>query len=87
MTDRQIIKALRCCTSQPSVERCRAECAYYHGGNMAACIPLMGSEAADRLAALADEAARLKAENRRIRETHYHESVISGLREKEKKDG
>ena len=47
MTRDEIVNALRCCTSSPSVLECKAKCAFYNGGDMGKCIPEMGSAAAD----------------------------------------
>lgn len=47
MTRDEIVTALRCCTSSPSVWECKAKCAFYNGGDMGKCIPEMGSAAAD----------------------------------------
>lgn len=50
MTTEQIIQALRCCTSSPDVFDCRARCPFFRGADLNACIPAMGTAAADALA-------------------------------------
>lgn len=45
----ELIKALRCCTSGPSVLDCKDKCTFYNGGDMGLCIPEMGSAVADKL--------------------------------------
>lgn len=47
--DEELIKALRCCTSGPSVLDCKNICIFYKGGDMSLCIPEMGSAVADKL--------------------------------------
>lgn len=49
MNREELIKALRCCTSGPSVADCKDKCAFYKGADMSLCIPEMGSAAADML--------------------------------------
>lgn len=45
----ELIKALRCCTSGPSVLDCKDKCTFYNGGDMCLCISEMGSAVADKL--------------------------------------
>lgn len=49
MEREELIKALRCCTSGPSVAGCKDKCTFYKGADMSLCIPEMGSVAADTL--------------------------------------
>ena len=49
MNREELIKALRCCTSGPSVADCKDKCTFYKGADMSLCIPEMGSVAADML--------------------------------------
>jgi hypothetical protein len=49
MKREELVKALRCCTSSPSVLECKANCVFYNGGDMSKCIPEMGKAAADAL--------------------------------------
>lgn len=67
MNREELMKALRCCTSGPSVQRCNDECVFYKGADMSLCIPEMGRVVADMLendqkhidAAMADICAML----------------------------
>lgn len=54
MTDQELIRALRCCVSSPKLDKCREECVFFRGHDMANCIPQMGQAVADRLAAYED---------------------------------
>ena len=62
MDREELVKALRCCTSGPSVYRCKSECVFYKGGDMGKCIPEMGSAAADMLENDMTHVASLQAE-------------------------
>lgn len=54
MTDQELIRALRCCVSSQRLDKCREECVFCKGHDMANCIPQMGQAVADRLAAYED---------------------------------
>lgn len=49
MTPEEIVKALRCCTSGPSVADCKNKCAFYKGADMSLCIPEMGRVVSDAM--------------------------------------
>lgn len=49
MNREELVKALRCCTSGASTAKCKANCVFYHDGDMGKCIPVMGSAVADML--------------------------------------
>lgn len=74
MNREELIKALRCCTSGPSVADCKDKCTFYKGADMSLCIPEMGSVAADTLendhnwaTSLQCEIEKLRAENAALR--------------------
>lgn len=74
MNCEELVKALRCCTSGPSVADCKDKCAFYKGADMSLCIPKMGSAAADMLendrnlaTSLQCEIEKLRAENAALR--------------------
>lgn len=74
MEREELIKALRCCTSGPSVADCKDKCTFYKGADMSLCIPEMGSVAADTLendrnwaTSLQCEIEKLRAENAALR--------------------
>lgn len=58
MKDQDLIQALRCCTNSPKIDKCKAECAFFCGGDMGHCIPRMGKAVADRMEALLAERAQ-----------------------------
>lgn len=62
MTDRELIRALRCCVSTPKLDKCREECVFFRGHDMANCIPQMGQDVADRLSSLVEELERVTRE-------------------------
>lgn len=49
MNREELIKALRCCTSGPSVADCKDKCAFYKGADMSLCIPEMGRVVSDAM--------------------------------------
>lgn len=61
MTDKELIKAVQCCTSEPNFERCKLECIFCKGPDPNDCIPEMGKAAAAKLEALLAENEELKA--------------------------
>ena len=63
----ELIKALRCCTSGPSVLDCKNKCIFYKGGDMSLCIPEMGSAVADKLENDQRHIAALMAEIEKLR--------------------
>lgn len=62
MTDRELIRALRCCVSTPKLDKCREECVFFRGHDMANCIPQMGQDVADRLTSLMEDLERVTRE-------------------------
>lgn len=62
MTDQELIRALRCCVSSPRLDKCREECVFCKGHDMANCIPQMGQAVADRLTAVLGELERVTRE-------------------------
>lgn len=54
-SDKELIDAIRCCTSNPKIQRCKAECVFFCGGDLGHCIPKMGNAVADRFEALTNE--------------------------------
>lgn len=52
MTDKEILQAIRCCTSDPDCDRCKSECIFHKSPDPNDCIPEMGKAVADRLEAL-----------------------------------
>lgn len=62
MTDRELIRALRCCVSSPRLDKCREECVFCKGHDMANCIPQMGQAVADRLTSLMKDLERVTRE-------------------------
>lgn len=62
MTDQELIKALRCCTSDSDCDRCKSECIFHKSPDPNDCIPEMGKAVADRLETLLAEVERLKAQ-------------------------
>lgn len=57
----KLIEAVRLCGSTPKVNQCK-QCAYWAGGDMSKCIPVMTSDVATAL-------SMLQAENEKLRET------------------
>ena len=62
MTDQELIRALRCCVSSPRLDKCREECVFCKGHDMANCIPQMGQAVADRLSSLVEDLERVTRE-------------------------
>lgn len=62
MTDQELIRALRCCVSIPRLDKCREECVFCKGHDMANCIPQMGQAVADRLSSLVEDLERVTRE-------------------------
>lgn len=82
MTRDEIVTALRCCTSSPSVWECKAKCAFYNGGDMGKCIPEMGSAAADLIEKLAADRKDLINELCQLcgKYKHAHEGAREGCK-------
>lgn len=66
MTDQELIRALRCCVSSPRLDKCREECVFCKGHDMANCIPQMGQAVADRLTAVLGEMEQVKLEREHV---------------------
>lgn len=69
----KLIEAVKLCGSTPKIDQCK-KCAYYAGGDMNKCIPVMTNEAANALSALQIDLASMrgaansyKAENEKLR--------------------
>ena len=57
----KLVEAVKLCGSTPKVNQCK-QCAYWAGGDMSKCIPVMTSDVATAL-------SMLQAENEKLRET------------------
>jgi hypothetical protein len=69
----KLIEAVKLCGSTPKIDQCK-KCAYYAGGDMNKCIPVMTNDAANALSALQIDLASMrgaansyKAENEKLR--------------------
>lgn len=87
----KLIEAVKLCGSTPKIDQCK-KCAYYAGGDMSKCIPVMTNEAANALSALQIDLASVrgaansyKAENEKLRvELEAAESVVIKLNAEDK---
>lgn len=55
------IEAVKLCGNTPKIDQCK-KCAYYAGGDMSKCIPVMTSDVATALSMLQAENKKLRAE-------------------------
>lgn len=69
----KLIEAVKLCGSTPKIDQCK-KCAYYAGGDMSKCIPVMTNDAANAISALQIDLASMrgaansyKAENENLR--------------------
>lgn len=66
------IEAVKLCGNTPKIDQCK-KCAYYAGGDMSKCIPVMTSDVATALSTLQSEVEMWK---RRCKESVSHASEL-----------
>lgn len=59
MTDKELIRAMRCCTCRPDRDKCAEECVFYKGNDVDGCVPEMGVTVSNRMEALLNELAEM----------------------------
>lgn len=64
----KLVEAVKLCGSTPKVNQCK-QCAYWAGGDMSKCIPVMTSDVATALSMLQAENEKLRAELECTRES------------------